>query len=179
MSAVGRRYAKALYELARDKNQLDTIEEELQKIEQVFAENPLFLKFLHSPQIARETKIEQLTTIFKDQISATMLQFITLLIERNREDEIESVFEYYVYFANRERGLADAYVTSTKPLTDDEKQGLVDHFSKKLNKKIRITNHVDSSILGGVIVKIGDSLYDGSVSGKLHRFKRRVVTSKS
>lgn len=178
-AVAGRRYAKALYEIARDQDQLSAIEAELQQVEQVFADNPSFLKFLHHPKIEKHVKKEQITAIFKDFVSPTMLRFLHLLIEQNREDALEAVFEHYVYFANRERGLADAYVTSTKPLSDDEKQGLADHFSKLVNKQIRIHNHVDPSILGGIIVKIGDRLFDGSVAGKLHRFKRRVVTSKS
>lgn len=178
-AAAGRRYAKALYEIASEQGQLSKIEEELQQIEQIFAENPLFLKFLHHPKIDKKVKKEQLTAIFKDFVSPTMLRFLELLIERNREEALEEVFKHYVYFANRERGLADAYVTSIKPLSAEEKQSLEEHFSQLIEKKIRIQNQVDPTILGGMIVKIGDRLYDGSVAGKLHRFKRRVVTSKS
>lgn len=179
MSAVAKRYAKALFEVARDQGQLSEIETELQHIQQIMDDHPEFVKFLNHPKVAKEQKIEQLKAIFQDHVSTTMIQFMQLLIQRNREEHLADIVTRYIKFANVERGLEDATVTSIQPLTDEEKQSLAEHFGKLIRKKIRIHNEVDPEILGGLIVKIGDRLYDGSVSGKLHRFKRRVQTSKS
>lgn len=177
--AVAKRYAKALFEVALERDQLDAIEVELQSIHQVLVDHPSFLKLLYHPQIDNKVKKEEFNSIFAGKVSETMITFMNLLIDRNREDALEYISEYYVRLANKERGLEDALVTSLKALTDVEKQGLASHFGQLINKKIRIHNLVDPSILGGVIVKIGDQLFDGSVVGKLNRFKRRVETSKS
>jgi F-type H+-transporting ATPase subunit delta len=179
MSAVAKRYAKALFEVARDQDQLSAMEEELQHVRQIMDTNPELVKFLSHPKVAKEEKVNQLKVIFQDQISTTMIRFLELLIERNREEHLADIVNSYTRFANVERGLEDATVTSIQPLTDEDKQNLAEHFGQLINKKIRIHNEVDPGILGGLIVKIGDRLYDGSVSGKLHRFKRRVETSKS
>lgn len=106
-----------------------------------------------------------------------MVNFMSLLIDNNREEHIEDILDSFVRFANKERGLEDAYVTSIQPLTDAEKEEIASRFSQIINKKIRIHNVVDPAILGGIIVKIGDRLFDGSVVGKLNRFKRRVETT--
>lgn len=178
-STVAKRYAKALFQVALERKQLDVIEVELHSIHQLLVDHPSFLKLLYHPQIDNKVKKEEFNIIFSGNISETMVTFMNLLIDRNREDALEYISEYYVQLANKERGLEDAQVTSLQALTDVEKQDLATHFGKLVNKKIRIHNIVDPSILGGVIVKIGDRLFDGSVVGKLNRFKRRVETSKS
>jgi F-type H+-transporting ATPase subunit delta len=174
--SVAKRYAKAFFEVAAEKGQLDTIEKELQGIQQVMVDNPVFLQLLHHPQIDKKVKKKEINTIFKGQISDITLDFINLLIDGDRGDILPSVTTQFVELANLERGIADALVTSVKPLTEAEIESIGTKFSEVVNKKIRIQNVVDPSIIGGIIVKIGDRLYDGSVIGKLNRFKQSVLS---
>ncbi|MDE1399021.1 ATP synthase F1 subunit delta, partial [Bacillus licheniformis] len=76
--------------------------------------------------------------------------------------------------SNEARGIADATVTTAKPLTEAEVQKIAEQFGQKLNKKLRVTTKVDPSIIGGMIVRIGDRLYDGSIKGKLARFTQQI-----
>ncbi len=175
MGAVAKRYAKALFEVAKDKQQLETVEQELALLDQLFAEHPDFLKLLHHPLIDGDTKKKQIETIFADKLSQTMITFLNVLIDRDRENELHDIFDSYVRLANRERGLEDAYVHTVKPLTDAESKRLAEHFGQLTGKTIRIHNRVDPSLIGGVSVKIGDRIYDGSIQGKMNRFKKRVV----
>ena len=71
-------------------------------------------------------------------------------------------------------GRADAHVTSSKPLTEDEKNNLADKFGKLLGKTVRVTSSVNPDLLGGVTVRIGDTLYDGSLKGKLDRLDKAL-----
>lgn len=174
--AVGKRYAKALFEVAADKQQLDLVEQDLLLIDQVLAQNPAFIKFLQHPQLDKQLKKKELKQAFEGNVSETVLTFMNILIDSDREDAIAAITESYIRQANEARGLVDAKVTSIKPLTDEEKSQLSERYSQLLNKKIRIHNEVDPTIIGGVIVQIGDRLYDGSVRGKLYRFKRLVVS---
>jgi F-type H+-transporting ATPase subunit delta len=174
--AVGKRYAKALFEVASDKQQLDLVEQDLLLIDQVLAQSPAFLSFLQHPQLENKLKIKEFNQAFEGKVSETVLTFMNLLIDTDRENAISEITQSYIRQANKARGLVDARVISIEPLTDEEKSNLSERYSQLLNKKIRIHNEVDSSIIGGIIVQIGDRLYDGSVRGKLHRFKRRVVS---
>jgi F-type H+-transporting ATPase subunit delta len=72
--------------------------------------------------------------------------------------------------ANDARGIAEAIVTSAKPLTSEEQAELAEKFGQTLNKKLRLTAVVDPAILGGIVIKIGDRLYDGSLKTKLETF---------
>lgn len=171
---VAKRYAHAFFEVASEKNQVDKVEQELQLIKQTIDENPAFLRFLEHPQIATDVKKEEFATIFKGQLSQTTLNFFYLLIDKNREDAFDYIPKFFTEKANEARGLVDAVVTSVKPLTDDQKMALVNSFKQLLNKEVRIQNELNSSIMGGVVVQIGDRLYDGSVAGKLNRLQQSL-----
>lgn len=175
MGAVAKRYAKALFEVAKERQQLEMIEQELALLDQLFEEHPDFLKLLHHPLIEEETKKKQIQTIFADKLSQTMISFLNVLIDSDRENELHDIFDSYVRLANRERGLEDAYVRTVKPLTEEESQRLAEQFGQLTGKTIRIHNRVDPSLIGGVLVRIGDRVYDGSIQGKMNRFKKRVV----
>jgi len=174
---VAKRYALALFEVASTKQQINEVEQELQLITQILNDNPAFLQFLQHPQIAKEDKKKEFQKAFDGNISEIVMNFTGLLIDRNREDILTSVLSFFVEKANEERGLVDAVVTSVRQLTDEEQQGLANSFEKLLNKKIRIENKIDASIMGGVVVQIGDRLYDGSTKSKLHRIQQKIMQS--
>lgn len=171
---VAKRYAYALFEVASENKQVDLVEQELQQIKQAIDDNPAFLQFLQHPQIAKETKKKEFQQIFEGQLSETTLNFVQLLIDKNREDAFALIPEFFTEKANEERGLVDAIVTSVQPLTEEQKEGLVQSFKRLLNKEIRIHNELNDSIMGGVVVQIGDRLYDGSVAGKLNRLQQSL-----
>ncbi|RKD23066.1 ATP synthase F1 subunit delta [Ammoniphilus oxalaticus] len=169
---VAKRYAYAFFEVASEKNQVDAIEQELQLIKQAMDENPAFLQFLQHPQITKAEKKKEITTVFKDKISEITLDFFNLLIDKSREDIITFTPVFFTEKANEARGLVDAVVTSVEPLSEEQEAGIAQSFNRLLNKEIRIQNQLDPSIMGGVIVQIGDRLYDGSVAGRLNRLQQ-------
>jgi len=173
-SVVAKRYAFAFFEVASENNQVDAVEKELQLFKQTIEDNPAFLQFLQHPQISKEAKKQEFAVIFKDQISETTLNFLSLLIDKNREEIFTKVPKFFTEKANQARGLVDAVVTSVKPLSDEQKKDLTASFKQLLNKEIRIHNELNDSIMGGVVVQIGDRLYDGSVAGRLNRLQQSL-----
>ncbi|WP_017756599.1 F0F1 ATP synthase subunit delta [Calidifontibacillus oryziterrae] len=176
--AVAIRYAVALFELAKEQNQLDQLEEELKVVVKVVEENPSFLTILKQPKISKDSKKALVKEVFKDA-STIVLNTILLLIDRKREDILLEVVEEYFLLANDERGIADAKVYSIRALTSDEEKALSEVFAKKVGKsQLRITNIVDNSLIGGVKLRIGNTIYDGSVKGKLERIERQLLAAK-
>jgi F-type H+-transporting ATPase subunit delta len=102
------------------------------------------------------------------------LNFLFLLADRGREVYLEEIFAEYKRLSNEEKGIAEAVVTSATPLDEEDKQQLIEIFQQLIGKKLLVKNVVDSDILGGVIVQIGDRLYDGSLRTKLIRFQERL-----
>lgn len=179
MGAVAKRYAVALFETAKENNLLDQVEAELKAVTDSLAEHPRFVELLNSPRIDQQVKKENFNQIFASNLSQTMINFMNILIDRHREGELNSISEHYTRLANEERGMEDAWVTSVQPLSEEARERLKEQFGELTGKEIRLHNQVDPAILGGIIVQIGDQLFDGSVAGKLARFNRRVRLSKS
>ncbi|MBD8069501.1 F0F1 ATP synthase subunit delta [Bacillus sp. PS06] len=175
---VAKRYALALFQLAKEQQTLDQIEAELRVVKQVFTTNKELMVFLTSPKIQADTKKAALKEAFASA-SNTVLNTLFLLVDRHRTTVITEVVDQFIEQANEERGVAEAKVYSVRPLTDTEKAGISAMFAKNIGKAaLRIENIVDKSLIGGVKIRIGNRIYDGSVNGKLERLERDLMTKR-
>lgn len=168
--AVAKRYARALFEVAKERGLIDQIETELKDIVAVVNQNQELQKILSHKQIAQEEKKQLLSDLFKAHVAEETFNLLAVLIENGRESDLAGIADAYVALANEARGIADAIVTTAKPLNEEEQARLASQFGKVLNKTLRIQTVVDPTILGGVVVRIGDRLYDGSMKRKLEKF---------
>lgn len=173
-TVVAKRYAKALFQLANEQGLVAEVETQLSAIVNAIGNDAQVSAFLSAPNITLDAKIAALKSAFGDKASSYVLNTVSLLIERGREGELGSVLEAYLKVAGDALGRADAYVTSSTPLAEDEKKKLADKFGAILGKTIRVTNDVNPDLLGGVTVRIGDTLYDGSLKGKLDRLDKTL-----
>ena len=173
-STVAKRYARALFEVAKEENAVDTIEEEIRTILNAISENREFQQILSHPQNSVEKKKEIVNALLGNDVTIQTKNFINLLISRKREGILSDIVDGFVKLANELRGYADAFFTTAKPLSEDELNKLAAQFGEIVKKSLRVQSIVDPTILGGVIVRIGDRLYDGSVVGKLQRFQQNL-----
>lgn len=178
---VAKRYARALFEVAREQNLIAQVEEELRSVLEAIRVNADFGKLLQHPNIATAAKIDMLKNVFGGRLSDTVFHTLCLLIENRREDVLSYVLDDYVAIANEALGQASAIVTTPSPLSDKEKEEITERFGKLTGKKIRVENVINASLIGGMQVQIGDRLYDGSLAGKLARLEKSlsVTTAQS
>jgi F-type H+-transporting ATPase subunit delta len=176
-STVANRYAKALFEAASEQGALQFVEGELTAVAAVFGENADLQKWLKHPKVTSQQKKELFDKLFPEASALTRNLFY-LLVDRGRELEVDGIARAYQRLAMAERGVVEAEVVSAAPLTEADKTALVEAFEKRIGKTIHIRNQVDSELLGGVIVKIGNRLYDGSLKTKLERFRKNVAVSR-
>ncbi|PKR83206.1 F0F1 ATP synthase subunit delta [Heyndrickxia camelliae] len=176
MSAVAKRYALALFQLAKENNQLDQYENELREVKKALADNDNFKNLLKLPKLPSEKKKEILKEVFS-KTSTYVLNTLMLLCDAHREEEMEAVAASFIELVNEERGIAEAVVYSIRPLTASESEAISSAFAKKVGKtSLNIENVIDSNILGGVKVRIGNRIFDGSLQGKLNRLKRDLIS---
>lgn len=174
-STVAKRYALALFQLAKEQNLLDQMEEELRVVKEVVNENSDLYALLKSPKLSIEKKKEILKDAF-NTVNTLVLNTIMILIERHRENEISDVADHFIHLANDERGIAEAKVYSIRPLTEVERNTLSATFAAKVGKRsLHIENIVDSNLLGGIKLRIGNRIFDGSLRGKLERLERQLL----
>jgi F-type H+-transporting ATPase subunit delta len=174
--AVAKRYAQALFEVAKANDSVEQTQEQLTFIARTIGQHEALKEILRHPKISIEQKKGLLQTVFADVWSRTVQNFIELLIDKGRESELSRISEVYQALGNQEKGIVRAYVTTAKPLTDEEKANLVKGFGEKLGKTLEIESQVDPEIIGGLTVRIGNRLYDGSLKGKLSRFQQQLTT---
>ncbi|WP_227394450.1 F0F1 ATP synthase subunit delta [Jeotgalibacillus aurantiacus] len=173
-STVASRYAQALFELAVQHHQVDRIEEELRTVRQVFSENPELAQILQSPKWSKDQKKQLISTSFNGA-SEHVLHTLFILIDRRRINEAAAVADAYIERALNARGTAVAHVSSATKLSDADKQALSAAFAHKVGKQhLEIHNHVDSSLLGGVRIRIGNRIFDGTLRNKLNRLEREL-----
>ncbi|MEH6904596.1 F0F1 ATP synthase subunit delta [Neobacillus drentensis] len=175
-SMVAKRYALALFQIAKETSALGVIEEELRVVKEVVQYNPDLKVVLSSSKLSKEEKKEIIKAAFTS-VNVNVLNTLLILIDRHREDQIVDVANEFLELANNEMGIAEAKVYSTRELTDAEREGISSVFAKKVGKKsLKIENIVDSNLLGGIRLRIGNRIYDGSLRGKLDRLERKLLS---
>ncbi|MEB3102518.1 F0F1 ATP synthase subunit delta [Ferviditalea candida] len=171
---IARRYARALFELAQEHNALDAVEADLKVVNQAIEDSPEFHNFLLHPQIDTKIKKEKMSNIFSGKITEQVFSLLLLLLDRRRENILSAMVQEFVKMANEARNIAEATFVSAVPLNSEELNEVGAQFGEKIKKTLRVANVVDPSIIGGLIVRIDDRLYDGSVKNKLSKFKHKL-----
>jgi F-type H+-transporting ATPase subunit delta len=171
---VAKRYAKALFEVAAERNEVARVEEDLGLVLRVIRDYPEYGKLLEHPNIDAKTKVNMLKQAFHGKVTDAVFNTLQLLVERRRESVLTELVNAYVKIANDALGQAKATVYTPFPLTEQEERDIAETFGRMVGKKIRVEPVIDRSLLGGLQVRIGDRLFDGSLSGKLERLQRAL-----
>lgn len=172
---VAKRYAKALFEVAKEKNLISQVEEELKSVVNAVKDNADLQKFLGHPNIGASVKTDLLKQIFEGKVSEPVWNMLQVLIDKGRAAILSALAVEYVKIANEALGQASATVYSAASLTDAQQAEIAAQFSKITGKTIRVANVVEPKLIGGIQVRIGDRLYDGSIAGKLDRLAKSLV----
>lgn len=171
---VAKRYARALFELAKEQNKIAAVEEELKAVVAVLQENTDFEKLIKHPGLGAESKSALLKNVFEAQLSDITFNTLQLLVANGREDLLGALAKYFTDIASEALGQAQATVYTPVALSEAELSHIAATFSQLTNKQIRVVSVLDKSLLGGIQVRIGDRLYDGSLSGKLERLQKTL-----
>ncbi|PSL45778.1 ATP synthase F1 subcomplex delta subunit [Salsuginibacillus halophilus] len=176
--AVANRYAVALFELAQEKNELAQLNEELGQVLSVFQQTPELKRILKHPKVSQSAKEELLQNSFA-AAGETVQRTLLLLLERNRIDVVEPMIELFQEKADKARGVARATVYSAKTLAEAELAKVSTQFAGRLGKsELIVDNRVDEDLIGGIYVRIGNQIFDGSVQGHLKRLENQLTSGK-
>ena len=172
---LDKRYALALYEIAEEKGKVDEFLGDLRAICNLIDQDKDFQEVIKHPQISTKKKKVTFTAIFKGKIDDELLSFLLLLIEKDRISYIREKLNEMEKIHLERLNTLKAVVITAIPMTDDEKQSLKEKLEKKYDKNIIMTTQVDKSILGGVFVRVGNDIIDGTVKSKLDEMKEIML----
>ena len=173
--SVARRYAAALFSKAVKENSVDSVREDLGKITNAIDNMAALRVMLAEPTIVESRKSDLLTKAFKDSIGDGTLAFLQMLTAKRRVGLVSAVNEEFVRMTRDFQNVASAKATTAVPLTAEEQTALTAKLTAMTGKRIELTTTVDASVLGGVLVRIGDTVYDGTVRGNLERLRERLL----
>ncbi|TVP80928.1 MAG: F0F1 ATP synthase subunit delta [Alkalicoccus sp.] len=177
---IGFRYAKALFDTAKEQGTLDQTLEDLGTVTQVMARTNLLDEVFRHPRMTGSRKKEIVKNAFASSVGRPVLNLLQLLIDNKREYLFAVIADNYKALTYEEKGIAEAVVSSAKELSEAEKEAVADVFSRRAGKTtLYINNVVDKDLIGGLRVRIGDTVYDSTVANQLKRIHERMIAGNS
>ena len=169
------RYAEALMTTAEELHKLKDVSDDLTVIRRIINESHEFQLFLKSPVVKKEKKQQVFETTFGKAIQPLTLKFLSLLAEKGREDILLDIIEAFFRLQDETLGIVNVYVKAAAELSAQQTVQLERRFEAYSKKKVHVDVSLDSKLIGGFIVRIGDTMFDGSVKRQLELLRKRFA----
>ncbi len=173
---ISKTYGDALFELAVEEDKVDVLLEETSQLQDILAGNDEFGRLMNHPKIIKEEKIQVAKNVFEGRISDELLGLLTIVISKDRYRDIDAILDYFVAEVKRYKGIGVATVTTAVPLKDDQ--------CKKIEQKLLETTEyskmemhykLDETLIGGMVIRIGDRVVDSSIKTKLSELQKELL----
>jgi F-type H+-transporting ATPase subunit delta len=171
-----RRYAAAIFQLASERNAVESVGRDLHAIAEALYEEESARGFFLSPVVERSEKERVLAQAFDGKADEIALHSLLLLVRKRRERLLQEIVRQYDAMQLQARGEEPLTITSARPLTRDEQRALVAKLERIYGRKFDVRQQVDPELIGGVRVLMGDRRVDGTVEGRLSELARTLFT---
>ena len=172
-------YANALLELAEErKASPEALATDLGSLRELIAANETFRLYLSDPSISGEARWEVLRRVLSNQVSPLLLQFMGVLNEKNRLGLITQIADAFDAILDEKLGKVEVDLIVAHKLSPDQLSEATQRISQTLKREAVVHPYVDESIIGGVIVRVGDKLIDASVKNQLNSIKSKLLAAK-
>lgn len=172
---VANRYASALFEAGIDLEKTKEFNQQLDFLKEVFESEEKLLQILHHPKITDAEKVSLIDNLFKDRISQELINFLYILIDKRREGNILEIIEEYKVLFNKHENIISVTAITAVPMEEKAKTKLSQVLEDKFKKTVDLTNKIDETIIGGVLLKVEDKLVDGTLKGQLEAMGRAIM----
>jgi F-type H+-transporting ATPase subunit delta len=177
-ATIARNYAETLLVLATRANDLRGWGKMLTDVSSAMGENPSLRLFLESPKVSAAQKSEVIGRALTDRMPRLMLRFLQTIVLHRRQMLIPTIAEEYLNLVDAAEGRIHARVTVAKATDDAGRDAIAAHLSRMFGKDVVPHLTVDPSIMGGVVVHVGDTVLDGSVKKRLASLRRKMLTGR-
>ena len=173
---ISKTYGDALFSLAVEESKVDVLLEEIEQLQEILRENQEFDKLMEHPKINKEEKLSVTESVFKGRVSDELLGFLTIVISKDRYQDMDEILSYFIDEVKRYKGIGIATVTTAVPLKEEQckkiEQRLLDTTQYK---SMEMHYETDGSLIGGMVIRIGDRVVDSSISTKLNELQRELL----
>ncbi len=171
---VARRYAVAVFQLAEERNQVERVQADLAQVIQTIAASADLRKLVADQRVPAHGKKEVFRQVFAGAVSVITMNFLLLVLDKGREAHLEAIYQQYTARVRHRQNIQEAEVRTAMPLGADTLSALADRLGQSTGGQVVLTTKVDPSLLGGMVLKIGDRVYDGSVATRLKTLQNRL-----
>lgn len=168
LTTLARPYARAVFEMAREKGRLEPWSEQLAFLASV-VQDPEVRALLDSPRMTREQQAELIAHIGEGRLDGEGNNLVRLLAENDRLVALPEIAALYEHHRSASEGCVEAEVITAFELDDKQQNELAQALQRRLGNEVRLTCQTDDTLLGGVLVRVGDMVIDGSIRGRLQR----------
>lgn len=173
---IADRYSNALVSIAKEgKLTYDKISDDLNLIKSILSQSKDLYEFLINPLISIDDKKEIINRVFKDEVDVLIVNFIKVLIDKNRFDTFDEILNSFNNALDNINNISRIKVTSAVEMTEESKKKLKNKLESKLNKNIILDLEINSSIIAGLVIKIGDNIIDMSLKHKLEDLSKNII----
>ena len=170
-------YARALYDFSNDQNIMHQVTADFQNLDVLLKQTPDLISYLTSPIVTNVAKEEMITKTLKSQLNKETFQFLLLLVKRNRINLIQQVIDIYLNLVYDLASIKMVEVTSAFPFTNKQKNQLVKKLKDMTNaREIRLAITVDSSLIGGFLIKTDSKILDFTIKNQLQQLAKHLDT---
>ncbi|CEK13839.1 ATP synthase F1 subcomplex delta subunit [Chthonomonas calidirosea] len=172
---AARRYAAALFQAVQKEGALEVVERELEELLTTLHNTPVLKEFWHSPLVPAPKKSSLIEKTFANRLHPLTIGFLNLLVNKRREELLEYIYTDFRRLVDRARHLLRAEAVFAVPPTPEEEQALRESLEKRTGANVELRVRLDPEILGGVVIRLQDTILDGSVRGSLERLRERFL----
>lgn len=173
---VARRYASALADVVIERNEEQLVQAELSAWAKMITDNGSLLEAFSNPTVAYEQKQNVLNALIaRTKVRPTTTNFLRTLLKNQRLSDLPEVNAKLAQILDERSGIVSAEITSARPVSDSARALLEEKLAEMTGKKARLTFATDESLLGGIVTRIGSTIYDGSVSNQLSRLREELA----
>lgn len=164
-------YSGALLEMAIEENRIDEINAELKYLSELVHSDPEFFEFLKTPKISGDEKKEVIDQVFKGQLSVEMVNFLKILIDKKRTPWLGAIHKEFGDRLDEHKGVVKAYAETAVPMSAEDLKALGDRLTASTGRNVVLTNRIEADVIGGVRLRIGTQIVDGSIGRRLADLK--------
>ena len=176
LQTVARRYASALADVVIDRKEEREVQQEVDQWASMIESSPQLKEVFANPTIAYDEKSKVLEELIRrTRVRPTTASFLRVLLRNQRLSQLREVAERFALVLDERGGVVSASVTTAKPIPEDLKTQLRETLMAATGRSVRVTFNTDESIIGGVVARIGSTIFDGSVQNRLERLSDELA----
>lgn len=174
-NVIAQTYALSLFEVAEEEKKEELLLSQLEEVCALAQENPQFLQLLSSPMVSKAERASLVDEAFNGQVDLYLLNFLKILAEGGRIRNLPEIEKEYRELYYLRENIEEAVAITAVPMSSEQKEKLTAKLEKTTGKKILLKNQIDKSLIGGVVLKIGNRQMDDSVKSRLEGIRRQIL----